>query len=81
MDTVRLKLPTNRSSKDDTHLVGRVGKQQKPSEGGYRELSLHGGGLGGALGFPLTEAGLLTTPALDLESLEHSSHRGLRSII
>jgi len=37
--------------------------------------------LEGALGFRLTPAGLHTTPALDLESLECPSHRGLRSVV
>ena len=53
-------------------------REQKKSGGGSRELELRDGSLGEALGFPLM-VGLHTAPALDLDVLEYSSHRGLRS--
>jgi hypothetical protein len=51
------------------------------SGGGFGELYSMCGSLGRVSGFPLNLAGLLTTLALDLDLLDCSSHRGLRSII
>ena len=50
------------------------------SGGGSRELGSNRGDLGEVLGFP-PPVGLLTAPTLDLDTLECSSHRGLRSLL
>jgi hypothetical protein len=42
-----------------------IGSQMQQSGGGFRELYVHWGGLGGVLGFP-PPVGLLTAPTPDL---------------
>jgi hypothetical protein len=55
-------------------------KMKNEAEAGLRALHLKWRSWRG-FRLPTIPAGLLTTPALDLDFFECSSHRGLRSII
>jgi hypothetical protein len=75
---------TNRPHKNNTTLINEGVRQEdnkkKRSGGGFKEL-LSKWRFWRSFRLPTFAVGLLTTPALDLDSLECSSHRGLRSII